>query len=186
MAKAVKKPVIPFVAYYLKKYVRAGDAVLDVGCGTAQYRDSAPCKYIGLDSAGITTDGLNMDVDLIAMATDIPLENDSCDLVFSVAAFYQVADTGKALSEFLRILKPSGRLIIFDYNKRAQQRLEKKEGAERPCWTQRRLKEIVSESGFKQCEILLPVVFELGGVAKDLIVPFYEIFREWAIVTGVK
>jgi len=183
----MKNPKIPFVKYYLKKYAAQNYLILDIGCATAQYRDSTRAHYCGLD---ITTEpykeGYPRDIDLLGSAQGIPLLDNTFDLVFCVAVLYLLENPQKALKEFHRVLKNNGRVIIFDYNKRTQKRLEHSEGHKRPRWTQWGLKRLVEEAGFRHCELLLPLKHEVGIFKKYIRLIKEELRRQWAIVTGVK
>lgn len=180
---------VSFIEYYLKRYVLPNDIILDVGCGPALYRNSTPAKYIGLDITDEPyNEHVNRDVDIIASALEIPLEDNSIDLIMCKSTFYQVSDPEKALLEFKRVLKSGGRLILFDYNRRTQKRLQIVENIqfERPCWTQWQLKSLVKKAGFNNTELLVAHDAEVNTLIK-LLRLFYQEYRgQWAIVTGVK
>jgi len=180
-------PKIPFVEYYLNKYAQKGDLIIDIGCGTAQYRKSTQAKYMGID---ITSDDYNAgyprNVDLVASATDIPLSENFCDLIFCIGVLYQVPDYSMAINEFYRVLKPGGRILIFDYNRRTQKKLSVREGHKLPCWTQWELRRLIQKSGFRDCELLVPVPAMVSAILKNLCLVNQEFNGEWAIVTGVK
>ena len=184
---SVRPPAIPFVEFWLKKYAQAEFVLLDIGCGVAQYRNTTPATYIGLDITDQDyRDGCSRDVDIVASATQMPLAIASCDLIFSVCAFYQIPDYMKALMEFHRVLKPGGRILLFDYNKRTQKVLQRTEGHQRPCWSQWGLKKLVSRSGFRECQLLLPANYEVNGMRKAAQLIKQELRGQWAIVTGIK
>ncbi len=176
-----------FVEYYLRKYVKSGDKILDVGCGRAQYRYSTPGIYVGLDvtDAPYTPD-CPRNVDIIADATSIPEPDQSYDLVFSVGAFFLISQTEQALLEFKRILKPGGRLLLFDYNQRTQKKLQEAEGTSYPCWSQWELKKLVENAGFRKTELLIARDFETNRVINFLGLLYQEWRGQWAIVTGIK
>lgn len=178
---------ISFVEYYLKKFVNSGDRILDVGCGRAQYRNSTLGIYIGLD---ITDEayapGNPRNVDIVAEATHIPQQDHSFDLVFCVGVFLYIPDPQLALTEFKRVLKPGGRLILFDYNRRAQKKLQDIERVARPCWTQWQLRSLVQKAGFRKTELLIPLDAEVNIFMKYIRLLHQEYLGQWAIVTGVK
>ena len=178
---------VDFIVYFLQKYTKQGDLVLDAGCGAALYRKSIKGRYVGID---ISTDpyGENCprDVDVVASGVEVPFCGSVFDLVFSVSAFFQFPDPAGALCEYNRILKPGGRLILFDYNRRIQKKLEIREKMKRPCWTQWGLKKLVIQAGFRDCELLLPFPREIHGIERLLRLLEEEMRGQWAIVTGVK
>jgi ubiquinone/menaquinone biosynthesis C-methylase UbiE len=105
----------------LKKFVKTDFRILDLGCGMRQYGASTPAFYIGLDVTDEPfSEGRPRIVDIVASATDIPAPDHCYDLVFSVGALYQMPDPFKALLESYRVLRPSGRILVFDYNRRTQ------------------------------------------------------------------
>lgn len=178
---------IPLVEYYLRKFVEGNHRIIDIGCGTAQYRHSTSAIYIGLDlTREPYSENRPRDVDVVGSGMYIPMAHHTYDLVFTVGALYQMADPYKALMEFLRILKPNGRVMLFEYNRRAQKRLQIGEAQKRPCWTQWGLKRLVQRSGFRSCELLLPICYEVGKVEKFLRLIRQECLGQWAIVTGLR
>ncbi|MCX6135462.1 MAG: methyltransferase domain-containing protein [Ignavibacteriales bacterium] len=183
-----KKKVIPFVEYYLNLFALPGQRILDVGCGTAQYRHSTKAAYVGLDYTNDPfPDGFARDVDIVAFASSIPEPDQSFDLIFAVGAFYQFPERDGALEEFYRLLKVGGRVLLFDYNRRTQKRLEASEAEQRPCWTQWELRSIVAAAGFKDCDLLVPrVCHEVNRGERFLRLVAEEAFGMWAIVTGVR
>lgn len=93
----------------VKKYA-SGD-VLDIGCGNKPYKvffEGKINSYTGCDIAQ-SSEGV---VDVICLATEIPLPANSKDTVFSTQVIEHVADHRKLLSEAQRILKPGGYLIV--------------------------------------------------------------------------
>jgi ubiquinone/menaquinone biosynthesis C-methylase UbiE len=178
---------IPFVEYYLTKFVEIGDAILEIGCGMGQYRMSTQGFYVGLDVTNEPYGDIGPRVvDVVASGTDIPARAESFDFAFSVAALYQMTNPRRVLAECYRILKPGGRVLLFDYNRRTQTRLESGEGHKRPCWSQWELKNLVHEVGFAECELLLPVCREVGAVQRRIRLYRNELRGTWAIVMGIK
>jgi len=103
-----------------------GDNVLDVGCGpgfdllhaveavghagTVTGVDLAPAM---LALAQRRTEG-HANVRLIeASATELPLEDGSVDRAVSVQVLEYVADTGQALRELHRVLRPGGHVVLW-------------------------------------------------------------------------
>lgn len=176
-----------FVRTFLRRYGREQGRVLDVGCGPAPYRDSVTGVYIGLD---ITDEPYRVDmprrVDVVGSATALPLQVESIDLIFSKSAFFLVPDPDKALEEFRRALKPGGRILLMDYNRRTQKALQASENIPRPCWTQWQLMTKVRKAGFQQCKLLVPTPRDTSRLEYWLRLIHQELLGTWAIVTAVK
>ena len=53
----------------------------------------------------------------LGSAEEIPLEDDSVDLVFSQVSFHEWEDPAKGLSEVFRILRHGGSIVLRDFNR---------------------------------------------------------------------
>ena len=94
---------------------------LDAACGTGrhtEYLASLGHRVIGVDSSPAM---LAVAREKVAAAEfheadvyDIPLADDSVDLVVCAIALSHVPDLARALTEFVRVLRPSGHLVISD------------------------------------------------------------------------
>jgi SAM-dependent methyltransferase len=85
--------------------------VLDVGSGSHSryrgfFRDCT--KYVKLDIEGVP------DVDVHGSAESIPLPDNSFDSIVSTQVIGDVFDLEKAFSEFIRVLKPGGVLLLTE------------------------------------------------------------------------
>jgi SAM-dependent methyltransferase len=122
------------VEHYLRKrtaFVAANcprGSALDVGCGTgalAQRLAGIGYEVVGVDpSEGMLeimrarspeTRAVN------ASGTALPFEDDSFDVVLTVAAMHHIADPAdvrQTLAEMVRVSRPSGRVLIWDHNPR--------------------------------------------------------------------
>jgi SAM-dependent methyltransferase len=122
------------VEHYLRKrtgfvlqHCRRGE-VLDVGCGTgllATRLAHAGYKVTGVDpSEGMleVLAGRTPKVDSVrASGTSLPFQDDTFDLVLSVAVMHHIADAEdvrQTLSEMVRVAKPAGRILVWDHNAR--------------------------------------------------------------------
>jgi len=94
---------------------------LDAACGTGRHTAhlaSLGHKVIGVDTSpemlararDRVPGGEFYDADL----HDVPLPDDSVDLVVCAIALTHVEDLGQALAEFVRVLRPNGHLVISD------------------------------------------------------------------------
>jgi ubiquinone/menaquinone biosynthesis C-methylase UbiE len=94
---------------------------LDAACGTgrhAAYLASLGHKVIGVDTS---PEMLTRARDKVPEAEfheadlhDVPLADDSVDVVVCAIALVHVPELGRALAEFVRILRPNGHLVISD------------------------------------------------------------------------
>lgn len=163
----------------LRRYAASPDAtVVDVGCGTSPYRDVIPGTYIGVDRHG--------EVDVIADADSLPFDDESVDLVFCVSAFYQFSDADRVLREFARVLRPGGRVLLADYNRRMQRRLARSEGSPRPGTTAFALRARVRRAGFEGAHLLTPEDEQPTGLRRLTRVLSEELSGQWAVVTAKK
>lgn len=106
---------------HFKKYIKKSDAITDAGCGSGRL-----LKMLG-ENTNYT--GVDNNENLLAEAKkrfgenkfilgdilEIPLNNSSQDVVFSIAALHHIPSKGlrkKSFREIHRILKPGGILII--------------------------------------------------------------------------
>src|SRR5690242_7768361 len=111
----------PFVAYVLSRLAPADGLVLDVGCGPALYRRSSAARYVGLDVIDCREAGEEDGADVIAASNQLPFL--ACfDLAFVKSALYLMPDPDAVLRDIHRVLKPGGRIVVFDYNRRTQRR----------------------------------------------------------------
>src|SRR3954470_1134167 len=104
-----------------------GDDVLDLGCGPGFYvqdlleRVGADGSVTGVDAApamvAMTTQRVAGAVNVRVLeggADAIPLGDASVDRALSVQVFEYVADVPHALAELRRVVRPGGRVVIWD------------------------------------------------------------------------
>jgi arsenite methyltransferase len=109
--------------------IRAGETVLDIGCGAgmdlllAGRRVGPAGKAIGVDmtvamieraSASARALGLAQVEIRRGDATSLPLESASVDVVISNGVLNLVPEKERAFAEIVRVLKPGGRLQLGD------------------------------------------------------------------------
>lgn len=105
--------------------LRATDVVVDFGCGPGFYTipiARAVTRTIAVDVSShmlekAVSNAKKNHVTVEALASDgtaIKLDDGIVDLIFLSHVFHEVADRPKVFSEFLRIMKRSGRLAIVE------------------------------------------------------------------------
>ena len=104
-----------------------GDRVLDLGCGPGFYvaellERVGPSGHVaGVDTSGPMLElaaariGTRDNVELAAApATALPFADDSFDGAISVQVLEYVDDVDQALAELHRVLRPGGRVVVWD------------------------------------------------------------------------
>lgn len=152
------------VEHYLRKRTRfvvehcpRGEG-LDVGCGTgilAERLAAAGYQMSGVDpSEGMLEvwrerrPGVQA---LTASGTALPFQDNSFDLVLTVAVLHHIADpedVRQTLSEMVRVVRPGGRVLVWDHNPR------------NPYWA-RLMARVPQDTGEER---LIPEAEVLGGL----------------------
>jgi demethylmenaquinone methyltransferase/2-methoxy-6-polyprenyl-1,4-benzoquinol methylase len=104
--------------------LRAGESVLDVGCGTGE-----STRFLSRHYKGVRVEGMDLSPGMLDVArrhdpSGTYLEGDVCaipkpdasyDLVLTAFTFRNFPDHEAAMREMVRVLAPGGRLIILDH-----------------------------------------------------------------------
>lgn len=111
---------------------RAGETIADLGAGVGYL--SIPladegANVIALDFQQEMLDGIRerdngLERIRLVRATlpDIPLPDSSLDRVVMVNVFHEVEDKGRLVKEMVRVLRPSGRVSLVDWQARETER----------------------------------------------------------------
>ena len=109
--------------------IRAGETVLDIGCGAgmdlllAGHRVGPTGKAIGVDMTDAMIERASTSARAAGMAqvevrkgdaTSLPVESASVDVVISNGVLNLVPEKESAFAEIVRVLKPGGRLQLGD------------------------------------------------------------------------
>lgn len=105
--------------------VRPGDSLLDVGCGTGLLLDALERSVPGLKLSGVDPSPamLGMARERLGEAVALkqgyakrpPFPDEAFDVVVSTNAFHYFRDPAEALEGMVRVLRPTGRLVITDW-----------------------------------------------------------------------
>jgi ubiquinone/menaquinone biosynthesis C-methylase UbiE len=102
-----------------------GRTIVDIGCGTGRHWPAlfnrSPARLAGYDVSKGMLERLHIkypraETHLLSGATLTGLADNSCDLVLSTLTVAHLPDLAAALSEWDRVLKPGGDLLITDYH----------------------------------------------------------------------
>ncbi len=99
---------------------------------------------------------------------DLPFTEDSFDRIFTVNTLYFWSDPGKGVRELLRVLKPSGKLMIVIRSKESMEKMPFTQFGFR-MYTNDELSELLTSNGFSSTKIsLITETAELpsGGTAE--------------------
>jgi ubiquinone/menaquinone biosynthesis C-methylase UbiE len=107
----------------LGKILGENEFILDVGCATGDYSIdltnsgiNAICCDVNLESIRVLHDKCQSMPAIIADGRFLPFRNNSFSAVVAMNCLRYFQNPDNAISEFHRVLKPRGRVIIFDHN----------------------------------------------------------------------
>jgi ubiquinone/menaquinone biosynthesis C-methylase UbiE len=103
-----------------------GATLLDVGCGTGRFLHLLAERFptlrlTGLDPAAQSLNSLRAGVQrLVGGALCLPIADGAFDAVIAIESLEHSLRPTLAMQELLRVLKPGGRLLVIDKNRRLQ------------------------------------------------------------------
>lgn len=113
-------------SFYRFLNISNNSVCVDVGCGggyiSYEITKHSNCKIIGIDSSKEAIDfalknNSNPNIEyLVASAENIPLQDESADIVLCIGVLEHIQNIDMALNEINRILKPKGRIVIVTSN----------------------------------------------------------------------
>ncbi len=146
------------VTYLVDRYTHPGETVLDIGCGSgrlAELTNERKVSYIGVDlSAELLAQGEKRFPDntfLKGSMNEIPLEDNTAETIFAIAAFHHVPSVrrrAEALTEIARVTKHGGHIIMLNWN-----RHQWRYNMHRWKWN---LKKLVGKSDMDWNDVLVP------------------------------
>ncbi len=110
--------------------IRSGEKVADLGCGTGAFTIEAArfgARIVGVDSspemlavAASKTHGTDLPVSFLRGNMEkLPFSSESLDLVLAITTLCFVRRPESVISEAYRVLKPGGRLVIGELNRKS-------------------------------------------------------------------
>jgi ubiquinone/menaquinone biosynthesis C-methylase UbiE len=107
-----------------------GGAVLDAGCGSgrlavliARRRPDLQVRGVDLEQGMVEVADRRAEQEKLASRVhftvadlaDLPLPDDSVDLIVSTASLHHWADAGAVMASLGRVLRPGGQMLIYDF-----------------------------------------------------------------------
>ncbi len=94
--------------------IQPGQTLLDAGAGNCHWKNYLPStvKYIGIDLGIGDSDYDYSKLDIRCDLRDIPLADNSIDIIICIQVLEHLPEPCKVIAEFNRVLKPSGFLFI--------------------------------------------------------------------------
>jgi ubiquinone/menaquinone biosynthesis C-methylase UbiE len=151
----------------LQRYVRAGDTVVDVGAGRADFINNIEARdKVAIDlepEAGrFCASGVRF---IPGSATDLPLEPESVDVCFASNLLEHLTDeqVTLTLASMRKILRPGGRLVLIQPNYYYAYREYWDDYTHKKAFSHTSLADLVVASGFRLQEVVprfLPFSFK--------------------------
>jgi SAM-dependent methyltransferase len=170
LPEALTPPDLEVRRGFLRTGVRAGDRVLDLGCGEGTFitelEAAGAGRVTGADVAEAALDRARarhpgIEFRRVPFDGPLPFADGSFDLVWASEVIEHVADTARCFSEVRRVLAPGGRLLITTPNHGRLRLLasgvepySEPLGDHLHLYTRRSLRTVLEEFGFDDIEIV--------------------------------
>jgi ubiquinone/menaquinone biosynthesis C-methylase UbiE len=113
-------PLVAEREAFLRRHLRVGDRLLDLGCGEGDFAAAAAAagaEVVGADVAQAALERAgrrhpDLRLELVPPHGPLPWDDGAFDVVWASEVVEHVADTARWLSEVRRVLTPGGRLLV--------------------------------------------------------------------------
>lgn len=132
--------------------------IVDVGCGAgasvAYLREKFQCTVLGLDSSeDLLRENRRTGKSPLALARaeELPVSHDVCDGILCECVLSLLPEPQRALSEFIRVLRPGGHLILSDLYNRCPENTDTpcSDSSDSPLRNRSTLESLVIAAGFE-------------------------------------
>jgi len=176
----------PHIEKLLTQNHQAG-RVLELGAGGAVYKDIFD-DYVGTDLLG-TNYYQEGDLSAFCDARYLPFKDNSFDLVFQIASLCLIPKPERVCQETLRILRPGGKFIVFDYTLSTKEDLMRRHEANgdnlhMSFWKRSELCELMLQSGYSSANPLETKIH--WKIISNLLPWIADHKRHWLMVCGKK
>ncbi|MHC5673727.1 class I SAM-dependent methyltransferase [Nostoc sp.] len=97
----------------IRSQLKPGYVLFDAGAGDGHWKSYFPSvKYIAMDLGIGDSEGDYSQLDIKGDLRNIPLQDNSVDIIISIQVLEHLSEPWKVIAEFQRVLKPQGLLFI--------------------------------------------------------------------------
>ncbi len=166
----------------LKDRIKGADAVADLGCGTGELLEClhmdkkgfGACRLIGVDASPEMLEQARIRLSFapainlrLGELENLPMRDREVDAVIMSMVLFHIFDPPKAIEEAARVLKPSGRLVLADFDKHGREDIKKIIGGVWMGFTRSSIDAQLNSSGFN------PLKYQRFKVSHDLYISLF-------------